>query len=71
MTQKVAHDWLGLAVFSPASVFFAQLRQFYDLKYSHLSSCQTLQDTKKQLRISMMQVQEHSTIQYSITYSQI
>ena len=44
--SKVAHNWLGLAVFSPASFCFVQLRQFYSLKFSHLWSCQTLQDEK-------------------------
>ena len=45
-TPKVAHNWLGLAVFSPASFCFVKLRQFYILKRSHLWSCQTLQDEK-------------------------
>ena len=35
-TPKVAHNWLGLAVFSPASFCFVELRQFYILKFSHL-----------------------------------
>ena len=39
--SKFAHNWLGLAVFSPASFCFVQLKQFYSLK-----KCQILQDEK-------------------------
>ena len=36
LPSKVAHNWLGLAVVSPASFCFVHLRQFYSLKFSHL-----------------------------------
>ena len=42
---KVAHN-ATRPVFSQASFCFVQLRQFYSLKFSHLWSCQTLQDEK-------------------------
>ena len=35
--KLLIHNWLGLAVFSPASFCFVQLRQFYSLKFSHLN----------------------------------
>ena len=33
LPSKVAHNWLGLAVFNPANLCFLHLRQFYSLKF--------------------------------------
>ena len=45
-TSKVADNPARPAIFCPASFCFVQLRQFSSLKFSHLRSCQTLQDEK-------------------------
>ena len=42
--SKVAHNPTRPRVFSPTSFCFVQLRQFFNLTFSHLWSYQTLQD---------------------------
>ena len=46
MPSKVAHNLPRPKVFIPAIVGFVELIQFYSLTFSHLWSCQTLQDEK-------------------------
>ena len=46
MPSKVAHNPPRPKVFIPAIVGFVELIQFYSLTFSHLWSCQTLQDEK-------------------------
>ena len=46
LTSKVPHNPTRPTVFSPASFCFMQMSQSYSLKFSHLRSCQTLQDKK-------------------------
>ena len=46
LPSKLAHNPTRPPVFIPASFCFVKLRQFYSLKFSHLWSCQTLQDEK-------------------------
>ena len=64
--QKVAHNWLGLSVFSSASFCFVQLRHFYSLFFFFIFEVVKL--------CRMMKAQWHSTtiqcsaVQCSITY---